>query len=132
MARILLAEDNDPVRWSLASLLKFAGHDVDQAADGQQALACFAAQPSDVVLLDVNMPRVDGLEACRRLRQQSQVPILMLSTISNPDLQQEVLGCGANAFLRKPLEFEQLLTWVRQVCEGTCWTLNHAPRQLAC
>jgi len=109
MARILIVDDYDPVRWTLANLLQSEGHEVDQAADGLQALACFAAHPADAVLLDLHLPHMGGLEACRRLRQASQVPILMISTSNDPSLQQQALACGADAFVTKPMEFESLL-----------------------
>jgi DNA-binding response OmpR family regulator len=89
------------------------GFQVDQAADGQQALECFAANPFDAVLIDVYLPRMNGLEACRKLRQESQVPILMVSAHHDPSLRQEAISSGANAFLPKPVEFEGLLAWVR-------------------
>jgi two-component system response regulator RegX3 len=113
MARILIAESNDPIRWSLASLLKLEGHEVDQASDGCQALDHFADHPSDLVLMDVYMPNLDGLETCRRLRIDSDVPILMLSATREASLQEMAFHSGANAFLPKPLEPEGLLTWVR-------------------
>ena len=115
MARILIAESNDPVRWSLTSILQFEGHEVDQASDGRQALACFADHPSDLVLMDVYMPYMDGLETCRRLRQDSDVPILMLSSTGETSVQEMAFVSGANAFLPKPLELEGLLTWVRTI-----------------
>jgi DNA-binding response OmpR family regulator len=118
MTRILIAEDHDPVRWTLANLLQFEGLEVDQAADGRQALARFASQPCDLVLMDLYMPGLNGLETCRRLRQKSQVPILMLSTIGDPAIQEQALDCGANAFLSKPLEFERLLAWVHTASQA--------------
>jgi CheY-like chemotaxis protein len=118
LARILVVEDNDPVRWTLAALLRANGYEVDQAANGEQALLHFADQPTDVVLMDVHMPVMDGLEACQRLRQASQVPILMISTFDNAAIQEQVRDCGANAFIPKPLEFDALLGWVRQMSEG--------------
>jgi CheY-like chemotaxis protein len=115
MARILIAESNDPIRWSLTSILQFEGHEVDQASDGRQALARFADHPSDLVLMDVYMPYMDGLETCRRLRQNSDVPILMLSASGEASVQEMAFGSGASAFLPKPLELEGLLTWVRTI-----------------
>jgi CheY-like chemotaxis protein len=114
MARILIVEDSDPVRWTLANLLQFEGHEVDQAANGRQALAHLAAHPCDLVLMDLYMPVMNGLEACRRLRQRSQVPILMLSTNVDPVIREQVLGCGANALLPKPLEFAGVLAWIHR------------------
>lgn len=120
MARILIVEDNAPVRCSLANLLQLEGHEVAQAADGREALAEFAAGPCDLVLMDVYAPCMDGLETCRRLRQRSQVPILMLSATHDPSLRKQALECGANAFLAKPLEFKGLLAWVR-TAGGAVW-----------
>jgi two-component system OmpR family response regulator len=88
---------------------------VDQAADGRQALACFADHPCDLILMDVYMPYMDGLETCRRLRRVSDVPILMLSATGEATIQEMAFGSGANAFLPKPLELEGLLTWVRTI-----------------
>jgi CheY-like chemotaxis protein len=119
VARILVVEDNDPVRWTLAALLRSNGYEVDQAANGQQALAQFADHPTDIILMDLHMPVMDGLEACHRLRQASQVPILMISTLNSPTIQKEILECGANAFIPKPLEFDLLLDWVRDVGKGS-------------
>lgn len=115
MARILIAESNDPIRWSLASLLRFEGHEVDQASDGRQALDRFADHPCDLVLMEVYMPYLDGLETCRRLRMDSDVPILMLSATREARVQEMAFHSGANAFLPKPLELEGLLTWVRTI-----------------
>jgi two-component system response regulator RegX3 len=120
MTRILIVEDHDPVRRTLASLLQLEGHQVDQAADGRQALARFAAQPCDLVVMDLYMPGLNGLETCRCLRQKSQVPILMISTTRNPAIRKQALGCGANAFLSKPLQFKKLLAWVRRASQAGC------------
>lgn len=113
MAHILVVEDNDPVRWSLANLLRLWGHDVKEAANGRQALDYCTKDAYDLVLMDIYMPTMNGLEACHRLRQRSKVPILMLSTNQDPYLQREALNCGANAFLPKPFDFDGLRDWVR-------------------
>jgi CheY-like chemotaxis protein len=113
VARILVVEDNDPVRWTLAALLRFNGYEVDQATNGQQALARFASCPTDAILMDLHMPVMDGLKACRLLRQTSQVPILMISTFNNATIEKQLLDCGANGIVPKPLEFDAVLGWVR-------------------
>jgi CheY-like chemotaxis protein len=115
VARILVVEDNDPVRWTLATFLQANGYEVEQAENGEQALHRFADLPIDIVLMDLHMPVMDGLEACQRLRQSSKVPILITSTLSHPALQEQALGCGANAFVSKPLELDSLLAWVRDM-----------------
>ena len=115
MARILIADNNDPVRCTLAALLRSSGHEVDQVADGRQALVHFADRSFDAVLMDVYMPCMDGLEACRRLREGSQVPILMISAYGHPRIQEQALVSGADAFVCKPLEFDSVLDWICQV-----------------
>jgi two-component system response regulator MprA len=112
MANVLVVENNDPIRCTLASLLQARGHQVDQAADGVQALTHFARHPSDVVLMDVFMPFMDGLEACRQLRQSSQVPIAMISANPDPAVRDLALDCGATAFISKPMNVEHLLSWI--------------------
>lgn len=113
MARILVVDGNDPVRSLLAHLLRGEGHLVEQATDGRQALAQFDSHPFDLVLMDVYLPSVDGLEACRRLRRHSRVPIMLLSASQDPGLEEQARRCGASSFLHKPVAFGQLQDWVR-------------------
>jgi CheY-like chemotaxis protein len=120
MARILVVEDNDPVRWTLAALLRSRGHVVDQAANGLQALTRFANRRFDMVLMDVCMPSMNGFEVCQQMRETSAVPILMLSTIPDPSIQNRALACGANGLLPKPLNVESLLSWIGDVISDGC------------
>jgi DNA-binding response OmpR family regulator len=113
LARILIVEDNDSIRWTLAGLLRLNGYDVDQAVDGRQALRCFSDHPTDVVLMELHLPVTNGLETCQRLRESSQVPILMISAYSDPGVQEQILDCGADAFVPKPLAFDDLLSQVQ-------------------
>jgi DNA-binding response OmpR family regulator len=118
MARILIVEDNDPIRWALANLLQFEGFEVDQVADGRQALARITNRTFDLVLMDVYMPQMDALEVCRKLHQESQAPIVMISGSYLPAIRDKALACGASAFLSKPFEFQSLLALVRKVTRG--------------
>jgi CheY-like chemotaxis protein len=113
MARILIIDNNDSVRTLLVHLLRFEGHQVEQARDGGLALARFADRSFDLVLMDVHLPRIDGLEICRKLRQESQIPIVFFSVSQDPSLQQQAMRCGASAFLNKPMGFKRLLAWLR-------------------
>jgi CheY-like chemotaxis protein len=112
VARVLIVDDHDSVRWALSTLLQSQGYQVDQASDGLEALGCFSAHPCDAVLMDAYLPQMDGLETCRQLRSQSPVPILILSATDEPTLRQQALASGANAFLSKPLELSSLLSWL--------------------
>ncbi len=129
MARILIVDDNDPVRWVLGSLLQAQGHAVIRAADGAQALLRCESQRFDLVLMDVYMPSMDGLEVCRLLRQASEVPILVLSTSREPSIEEHALACGANAFTLKPLNFDRLLGWISNVIADRRGMAGGAPPQ---
>lgn len=103
MPRTVLVVDDDPhIRQLLVFALGKAGLASHEAADGEEALAMIAACPPDLVILDINMPRMDGLEVCRRVRATSSVPILFLS--SRDDEIDRVLGIelGADDYVVKP------------------------------
>jgi len=113
-ARILVAEDQADIRDLLAMNLRSAGYEVDAVDDGVQALARHAERAADLLILDLMMPRMDGLEACKALRQQgSATPILML-TAKSTELDR-VLGLelGADDYLTKPFSLAELLARVK-------------------
>src|SRR5262249_11854384 len=93
--------------------LQKEGYDVVRASDGEEALERFAEQPFDLVVLDVMMPRIDGLEVCRRLRATSSVPIIMLT--ARAEEIDKVLGLelGADADTRKPFSLREFSSRVR-------------------
>jgi CheY-like chemotaxis protein len=121
MACILVVADHDLFRLALANLLRSEGHEVEQAADGRQALEYLPTRPFDAVVMDAHLPHMDGLEACRRLRQRSQVPVLILATNGERAVQERALLCGASAFLVKPPKCEHLLAWLRAASGKNGW-----------
>ena len=110
---ILLVDDEDSVRKVLAFPLERDGFTVVQAADGQEALDKFAAQPIDLVVLDIMLPRLDGLEVCKRLRATSTVPIIMLT--ARDDELDKVIGLelGADDYITKPFSIREFRSRVR-------------------
>ena len=100
--RVLLVDDDPHIRQLLAFAFDKAGFAVAEAGDGEAALAEVARKAPDLVVLDINMPRMDGLEVCRRLRSQGEVPVLFLS--SRDDEFDRVLGIelGADDYVTKP------------------------------
>ena len=115
MAKILIVDDEPAVIGYLSLTLSKAGFEVVTAADGEAALEAFGAQSPDLVILDVNLPKLNGLEVCRRLRQTSQVPIMIL-TVMGEELD-KVLGLesGADDYLTKPFGVWELLARVKAV-----------------
>ncbi|MEU6130875.1 response regulator transcription factor [Saccharopolyspora sp. NPDC047091] len=112
--RILVVDDDRAVRESLRRSLQFNGYQVELAADGQQALDQLADQRPDAMVLDVMMPRLDGLEVARRLRSTGDdLPILVLTARDAVSDRVAGLDAGADDYLPKPFALEELLARVR-------------------
>ena len=110
---ILLVDDEESIQKLLTYPLEREGYRVVQARDGEEALSQFAAQEVDLVVLDVMLPKVDGLEVCRRLRTSSSVPIIMLT--ARDDEVDKVLGLelGADDYITKPFSIREFRSRVR-------------------
>jgi len=116
MTRILLADDDEAVTSTLAPLLERSGFGVELARDGLEALRLTREQQPDLVILDVRMPRVDGREVCRRLRQAHDwTPVIMLTEFGLPSERAMSLEEGADDYLNKPFEPSELIARVRAV-----------------
>jgi two-component system, OmpR family, response regulator MprA len=112
--RILVVDDDRAVRESLRRSLQFNGYTVQLAGDGQQAMDVLATQRPDAMVLDVMMPRVDGLEVCRRLRGTGDdLPILVLTARDAVSDRVAGLDAGADDYLPKPFALEELLARLR-------------------
>jgi two-component system response regulator MprA len=112
-ARILVVDDDVRLAASLRRALIYEGHAVDIAADGPRALAIARDQPPDLVVLDVMLPGMDGVEVCRRLRDGSDLPILMLTARDAISDRVAGLDAGADDYLVKPFAYDELLARVR-------------------
>ncbi|MEV4508495.1 response regulator transcription factor [Dactylosporangium sp. NPDC049525] len=112
--RILVVDDDAAVRDSLARTLRFEGYQVDTARDGQEAVDAARADEPDAMILDVSMPRMDGLQACRRLRGEGLlVPVLMLTARDSVGDRVAGLDAGADDYLVKPFALQELLARIR-------------------
>ena len=114
MSRVLVVDDEPAVRRALERALRLEHHDVMLAADGEEALDQLASHPADAVILDVMMPKLDGLEVCRRLRQGGdRTPVLMLTARDAIDDRVEGLDVGADDYLVKPFALRELQARLR-------------------
>lgn len=115
--RILVTEDEKDLSDALAKgLARQGGYAVDVACDGEQALHLAEVNDYDLIVLDLNLPKVDGMEVCKRLRESgSSVGILMLTARSGVDDRVEGLNHGADDYLIKPFHFPELLARVRSI-----------------
>jgi two-component system response regulator MprA len=112
--RILVVDDEPSVREAVERALRLEGHDVLLAEDGHEALDTLDARAPDAVVLDVLMPRVDGLELCRRMRERGdRTPVLMLTARDAVSDRVAGLDAGADDYLIKPFALEELLARVR-------------------
>jgi DNA-binding response OmpR family regulator len=118
-ARILLVDDEQAIQTLLAYPLRRDGYEVVAAHDGREALDRFSEQRFDLVVLDVMLPRVDGIEVCRRMRARSQVPIIMLT--ARDDEIDKVLGLeiGADDYITKPFSVREFRSRVRAALRRT-------------
>jgi DNA-binding response OmpR family regulator len=114
-ATILLVDDEESVQKLLTYPLERDGYRVVQARDGEEALRRFAEEPVDLVVLDVMLPKLDGLEVCKRLRSESSVPVIMLT--ARDDEVDKVLGLelGADDYITKPFSIREFRSRVRAV-----------------
>jgi two-component system response regulator MprA len=118
--RILVVDDEPAVRQALDRALRFEGYETQLADDGVTALSAVAENPPDAIVLDVAMPRIDGLEVCRRLRTAADpTPILLLTARAAVSDRVTGLDAGADDYLVKPFALEELLARLRALLRRT-------------
>src|SRR5205085_4996287 len=114
-SRILIVDDEETLATSLTFLLTREGYEVETAGDGVSALRRFSEEPADLILLDVMLPAIDGIEVCRRIRATSAVPIIMLTAKDSEVDKILGLDLGADDYVTKPFSVRELLARVRAV-----------------
>ncbi|WP_371494249.1 response regulator transcription factor [Kitasatospora sp. NBC_00374] len=117
--RILLVEDDEVIREATQMALERYGFPVETAGDGLEGLERFRAQPPDLLLLDVMLPLLDGVGLCRRIREESSLPILMMSARTEPIDVISGLEAGADDYIVKPFETAVLVARIRTVLRRT-------------
>ena len=119
--RVLVVDDDEALRRAVVRALELEGYDVVAASDGMEALRHMeqSAPPPDLIVLDLLMPKMDGLSACRAIRLRSEVPILMLTARGSVDDRVEGLDAGADDYLPKPFAVAELLARLRALLRRT-------------
>ncbi len=118
-ARILIIEDDEAILTFLRRGLAYDGYQVDTAIDGQTGLLQARDNPPDLVVLDWMLPGLDGLEVCRRLRQGGPMPILMLTARETVNDRVQGLDAGADDYMIKPFDLDELLARIRALLRRT-------------
>jgi two-component system, cell cycle response regulator DivK len=121
-SRILIAEDLDENRIALKLMLKLAGFEPLEASDGKQALEMVRSERPDLVLMDISLPIIDGLQATRKLRADTgleQLPIIIVSAYDSPETRDEARASGGTDYISKPIEFDQLKEMIVKYLTGT-------------
>lgn len=118
---ILVAEDEAALRDFIIRNLRVRGFEVVEAANGLEAMAQWEREQPDLLILDVMMPRMDGMEVCKRVREQSTVPIIVLTALDAESDKVAALDLGADDYLTKPFGVEELLARVRAVLRRAQW-----------
>ena len=111
--RILTVEDDERIRTSVKMALEDEGWDVVEAESGEAAIEVFTSQPTDVVLIDLMLPGIDGFELCRAIRRQSDVPILMVTARTDTHDVVAGLEAGADDYVTKPFQPKELSARIR-------------------
>jgi CheY-like chemotaxis protein len=114
-ALFLVVEDFEDSRFMMRRLLEMAGYNVVEATDGQQAVELAVEKHPSVILMDLSLPKLDGLAATREIRKHhgfQNVPIVAVSAHDGPDSRSEALAAGCNEYVTKPIDWEQLNTLV--------------------
>ena len=127
MKYILIAEDEPDIQELLRTYLEDAGYKTAAAGDGVTALTLFGEQSFDLVLLDIMLPKLDGFGVCERIRQQSQVPILMLTALEGEEQQLRGFRLNIDDYVTKPFSMPVLLEKIRVILRRSGETVEDGP-----
>ena len=128
--RILVVDDEPRYVWTIQVNLEARGYEVLVAGDGQRAVELVVTEEPDLIVLDIRMPGLDGYEVCRRIREFSTVPIIMLTALAEDVDKVKGLDAGADDYVTKPFSAEELLARVRAVLRRAGFSEQQAPRPI--
>jgi CheY-like chemotaxis protein len=117
---VLVVEDFEDNRFMMRRLLEMSGYRVVEAVNGEQAVEAAVGERPDLILMDLSLPKLDGLAATRRIRQQdglSQTPIVAVSAHDTTDFHADALAAGCNEYVTKPIDFDQLEALLKKLLQ---------------
>ena len=117
---VLVVEDFEDNRFMMRRLLEMSGYRVVEAVNGEQAVEVAANERPDLILMDLSLPKLDGLAATRRIRQSNgmaEVPIVAVSAHDTSDFHADALAAGCNEYVTKPIDFDQLESLLKKLLE---------------
>ena len=117
---VAVVDDDEPVRRALARLIRSLGFEAEVFSSGEDFVAALATRRPDCVVLDLNMPRVDGFEVQARMAQaQPRIPVIVITGHDSPEARTRALNGGAAAYLRKPVDAGPLMEAIREAVAGS-------------
>ena len=119
MSKILIVEDDLSIQALLHDFIEEAGHSIVLASDGVEALAKYAEQPFDLILLDIMLPKIDGYSVCECIRQKSDVPIIMLTALDSEENQIKGLDLQADDYITKPFNILEVKARIKAIMRRT-------------
>ncbi len=125
--RVLVVDDEPQIRRALRLVLRANGYDVAEVGTGEGALDALVIQPFDLMILDLMLPDVDGVEVCRRLREWSRLPVVVLSAHGEEEVKVRALDEGADDYVTKPFSAPELLARMRSAMRRA--SVNTAPSE---
>ena len=125
--RVLVVDDEPQIRRALRLVLRANGYEVAEVGTGEGALDALVIQPFDLMILDLMLPDVDGVEVCRRLREWSRLPVVVLSAHGEEEVKVRALDQGADDYVTKPFSAPELLARMRSAMRRTA--VNTAPSE---
>src|SRR4030088_1918457 len=111
--RVLIVDDEPQIRRSLRVALRANGYEVEEAATGQAALDLVATRPPELMILDLSLPDLDGVQVCKQLREWTQLPVIILSAHGDDEAKVRALDEGADDYVTKPFSVPELLARMR-------------------
>jgi two-component system, OmpR family, KDP operon response regulator KdpE len=125
--RVLIVDDEPQIRRALRLVLRANGYEVAEVGNGEAALDALVSEPFDLMILDLMLPDVDGVEVCRRVREWSQLPVVVLSALGEEQVKVRALDQGADDYITKPFSAPELLARMRSALRRASAETNQSP-----